>query len=67
VRFGSYAANVIRDGRLMKQGSFITRSPDEIRVGQIQCTDGDGVSLTIHWEDAAADPGWCKLDWAESA
>ena len=23
----------------------------------------DGTPLTIRWEDAAQDPGWCKLDW----
>ena len=63
VRFGSYAASVIREGKVMKPGASITWTPEEVRAGQIECTDVNGNPLVITWEDATADPGWCKMDW----
>ena len=63
VRFGSYPEHVVKDGRSYTAGSSISWQPDEVRAGQIDAFTEDGRSVTIHWEEAALDPGWCKLDW----
>ena len=62
VKFGNYPADMERDGAVMRAGSPISWKPDEIVAGRIEVVrDGDPASLT--WQDATADPGWCKLDW----
>ena len=44
-------------------GSSITWNPDEIRAGRIAGTSPGDEPVEISWEEAAQDPGWCKLDW----
>jgi len=62
VKFGSWPFDAERDGRPMKKGGPISWTADEIAAGRVEVVrDGRPTSLT--WEDAAADPGWCKLDW----
>ncbi|MDX1664532.1 MAG: hypothetical protein R3272_12120 [Candidatus Promineifilaceae bacterium] len=63
VRFGSYPQPVMRRGRRREAGSSISWSADEVQAGQIEVERPDGTPLTLTWEEAAADPGWCKLDW----
>jgi len=63
VKFGSYPAGVVVGGVPMRPGSPISWSPDEIRAGRIEAATPDGASRVISWDDAATDPGWCKLDW----
>ncbi|MGH9168719.1 MAG: hypothetical protein ACRD02_12930, partial [Acidimicrobiia bacterium] len=63
VRFGSYPSDVMRDGRLMKKGASMSWMPTEVASGRIEAHEPGGASLTIAWEQAAADPGWVKLDW----
>ena len=66
VRFGSYPFEVTRGGKTYRAGSSIAWSIDEIRAGLIEATGPDGTSVEVSWEQVAANPGWCKLDWVVS-
>ncbi|MBI4278718.1 MAG: hypothetical protein HY660_09700 [Armatimonadetes bacterium] len=63
VKFGSYPYEVFRQGRRHRVGAFVSWSAPEAIAGRIQATRPDGTPVTITWAEAAADPGWCKLDW----
>ena len=63
VKLGSYPNDVIKDGEPISAGSPISWQPDEVQAAQIDAFLPDGSPVTIHWRDAALDPGWCKLDW----
>ncbi len=63
VRFGNYPRDVVRDGRQQKSGTSISWSAEEVAAGAIDAESPSGEAVTITWEEAAADPGWCKLDW----
>lgn len=63
VRFGTYPENVIINGQLREGGSSMSWSPEQIEAGYQKAQTPDGESITIHWNQAGADPGWCKLDW----
>jgi hypothetical protein len=63
VKYGNYPFDMLRGGRLIKAGSPVSWTPTEIQAGQIEAYRPDGVPVAVRWEDVAADPGWCKLDW----
>lgn len=63
VKLGSYEQAVRREGKKLKAGSPISWSAKEIQAGEISLNTVAGEPLTITWEEAALDPGWCKLDW----
>jgi hypothetical protein len=63
VKLGSYAQDLIRDGKNHSAGTPISWSAQEIEDGMIKATSPDGSPIEIAWEQAAQDPGWCKLDW----
>jgi hypothetical protein len=63
VKFGSYPSDGVRDGQAVRRGGPITWRPDEVRAGRLGFARADGSAATIKWDDAAEDPGWCKLDW----
>ena len=63
VKFGSYQADVIRDGKTNAKGSPISWSPREVEAGQFNVSLPDGSATVVHWEDGMLQPGWCKLDW----
>jgi hypothetical protein len=63
VKFGSYPYNAILGERSIRVGTPISWMPKEIQSGKIDLTRLDGTPATILWEDAALNPGWCKLDW----
>lgn len=63
VRMGSYPQETVREGQNFKAGSSIEWGLDEIRAGKIDAETGDHQELVISWEEAAQNPGWCKLDW----
>jgi hypothetical protein len=63
VKLGSYPYDIVKGDDLMKAGSPISWSPPEIQEGKIEAFRPDGTQATIRWEQAAADPGWCKMDW----
>ncbi len=62
-KFGSFPVTMIKDGEVCKQGSPISWSASEVEDGHIEALSQDGTPLNLRWEDAALDPGWCKLDW----
>ncbi len=63
LKFGAYPFDFIKAGRAVKAGAPIAWTPDEIRAGQIEGFRPDGAPATVRWDDVAANPGWCKLDW----
>jgi hypothetical protein len=63
VKFGSFATDVVIDDRTIKAGSPISWTPEQIRKGQVDVILPDGKPSAVRWEDAAKQPGWCKLDW----
>lgn len=63
VKFGSFPFDAHRGSSLVKSGSPISWSPENIKVGVIRVEKMDGSPAEITWEKASQDPGWCKLDW----
>ncbi|MFZ2098156.1 MAG: hypothetical protein WAV05_16095 [Anaerolineales bacterium] len=63
VKFGNYPSEVLRGKRLIRKGSPVSWTPEEIKKGQLEMILPDGTPTTLRWEDVAMDPGWCKLDW----
>jgi len=63
VKMGSYQQDVQRDGKKLPKGSPISWNADELKKGVLAMLGGNGQPLAITWEQAAQDPGWCKLDW----
>jgi len=62
VKFGTWGFAAVRDGQPVGMGSPISWSPDEVAAGKFAAVR-DGVPFEMTWDDATADPGWCKLDW----
>lgn len=63
VKFGSYPLDLVVGGQRQKKGAPIAWRPHQIEQGQIEGLRLNGSRVVIRWEDAAAEPGWCKLDW----
>ena len=63
VKFGSYPETVVVSGKEFKGGNPIGWKPDQIAAGKIEGFRPDGTPVTVLWEEIAAAPGWCKLDW----
>lgn len=62
-KIGRFPADVVVDGKTYKKGSTIRWSAEHAAAGQIECFTTDGKPLTVTWEEASRDPGWCKIDW----
>jgi hypothetical protein len=62
VKFGSYPFDAERDGRPVRAGGPISWSADEVAAGRVEVVR-EGRPGIVTWEQAAAEPGWCKLDW----
>ncbi|MEZ5168729.1 MAG: hypothetical protein R2695_20440 [Acidimicrobiales bacterium] len=54
---------MIRNEAVHKVGTPISWSGAEVEAGFIEGLDLTGAATRVSWSDAAADPGWCKLDW----
>ena len=63
VKFGNYPFDATLEDRSLRAGAPISWNPTEIQSGKIEVRRLDGTPATILWEDAASNPGWCKLDW----
>ena len=63
VTFGSAPFEIIVDGEPRPAGSPLRWQPAHVLDGRLGGVRPDGSPAEITWEDAAADPGWCKLDW----
>ncbi|MEW6225254.1 MAG: hypothetical protein AB1627_11555 [Chloroflexota bacterium] len=62
VKFGSYPFDAERDGRPVHAGGPVSWTADEVAAGTIEVVR-DGTPETLTWDQVAAEPGWCKLDW----
>jgi hypothetical protein len=62
-RLGSYPTDVVRGEETISAGSSITWTLDEVRDAKIAGTLPGGAPWELSWNEAAAEPGWCKLDW----
>lgn len=63
VKFGSAPYDVMIQGRMRKAGAGLSWTADAVATGQVTGFSVDGRSVTLTWDEVAADPGWCKLDW----
>jgi len=63
VKFGSYPFVMARAGNMIRSGSPIGWSAEEIQTGKIEGNLADGTAAYIRWVDVQDEPGWCKLDW----
>ncbi|MGA9533425.1 MAG: hypothetical protein WBR18_11975 [Anaerolineales bacterium] len=63
VKFGSYPENLIVNDMPVQADSPVSWDADQLEAGYIETTRPDGEAFHLTWEDAANDPGWCKLDW----
>jgi hypothetical protein len=63
VKFGEYPADVVRQGHLIKRGTPIAWTAMEIQAGRIEALTPEGKPISVLWDEAAVQPGWCKLDW----
>ena len=63
VKFGNYPYDGIRGEQPTRAGAPISWNPIEIQNGRIEVKHLDGSPANLVWEEVAADPGWCKLDW----
>lgn len=62
-KLGTYPESGTVGGSPRNAGSPITWSATDIEAGEIVLERADGTSRPVTWAEAAADPGWCKLDW----
>lgn len=63
VKLGSYPYDVVKGDEMIKAGAPISWTAPEIIDGKIEAFRPDGTQAVIRWEQAASDPGWCKMDW----
>lgn len=63
VKLGTWDAEVTKDGVRIKAGSPISWTPAEVESGELDVVAADGTVRKVLWDDAAQNPGWCKLDW----
>ena len=63
VKLGNHPEDIVIDGRLQRRGTPISWAPDDIERGRVLGESPDGDMVEVSWDDAAQDPGWCKLDW----
>jgi hypothetical protein len=63
IKMGNYQQDVLRGDSKLSKGSPISWNAQELQAGKLELQDAGGKPITITWEQAAQDPGWCKLDW----
>jgi hypothetical protein len=63
VRCGNWPVDATVDGQAVRRGDSVKWKPAQIEAGGIPYLAADGAEGVLWWDDAAQDPGWCKLDW----
>lgn len=63
VKFGNWPVDATVDGDPIRRGKPVSWTPAQVEAGSIAYQGVDGADAQLRWEDAARDPGWCKLDW----
>jgi hypothetical protein len=66
VKFGTWKADVVKDGEPIKTGSPVSWDPDEVKAGKMLVFRTSGEPWEVEWEYGCLDPGWCKMDWVVS-
>jgi len=62
-KLGNYPSDCVHGGQQRKKGTPITWTPAEIEAESVTLELPDGTPRDFAWQEAALDPGWCKLDW----
>ena len=63
VKLGHWPLDAAVDGRSVRRGDSVSWTPAQIEAGGVPFIGTDGAEGVLWWDDAALDPGWCKLDW----
>jgi hypothetical protein len=63
VKFGTWDADVTKDGKPVSKGSPVSWTPAEVSAAQMNVISADGSARIMTWAEASRNPGWCKLDW----
>lgn len=63
VKYGSFEEDMIIGEKSVKANTPIAWRPEQIRAEKIEGFRPDGTSITVTWQQAGLNPGWCKLDW----
>lgn len=63
VKLGSWPEDGSDDGGPIRRGTPVSWSPAQVEAGGIAYRTADDEERVLWWDDAALDPGWCKLDW----
>lgn len=61
-KWSSYPVDCVRGGEPQRKGAPISWTLEEIKAGELT-VEVDGEPRVLRWDELAADPGWCKLDW----
>ena len=62
VIFGTFPEDVVRE-EPVKAGGPMRWTPEEVESGWLDAQRPGGTPVRFSWDDAAKEPGWCKLDW----
>jgi len=63
VKFGTHRLAGRKGGKPVAAGAPMSWTLEEVQAGQMELVLDDGSIQAVTWGDAAAEPGWCKLDW----
>ncbi len=63
VKFGSWPGDGSTVEGPVQAGSPVSWQPAQVETGAIAYVRPDRTDAVLLWEEAALDPGWCKLDW----
>ncbi len=62
-KFGTWHVDGEVGGDRFRAGSPIDWTPAQVEAGVIHYQDSVGNPAVLTWDQAAEEPGWCKLDW----
>jgi hypothetical protein len=63
VKLGNWPVDGMDDSGPIKRGTPVSWTPEQVEAGGIAYRTPEGAEAVLWWDDAALDPGWCKLDW----
>ncbi len=63
VKLGNWPVDGDDDRGPVRRGTPVSWTPAQVEAGGIAYRNTDGTENVLWWDDAALDPGWCKLDW----
>jgi hypothetical protein len=63
VKFGSWPEDATVAGAAVRRGQPVSWTAAQVRAGSIGYQRTDGSAAELAWDDAAREPGMCKLDW----